>query len=369
MGNRGLWTAGVGRDVGDETVHKATPHSNPTRLPPACVRSERGRGAAGHRAETDGMVPPVQGRGENTSAGFPGNRPMNANRTEDRYSERVSNRSWRMKVMRTVSYLWRMEPIKGKTVWITGASSGIGEALAYAYARQGAQLILSARREDLLRQVAARCGGQPLVVPLDLADTAALPELVSGVMARIGRLDILVNNGGISQRSLVKDTSFDVDRKLVEVNLLGTIALSKAVLPYFLAQQSGHYVVITSLMGKFGAPMRSSYAAAKHGLHGFFETLRAECWRENVRVTLVCPGYVRTDISRHALTGDGSRQGTMDEATDQGISPAVLAEKIIIAVRRNRRETCIGGKELLGVYLQRFFPALLARIVRTAKTT
>ncbi|MEY3052241.1 MAG: hypothetical protein RLY31_2026 [Bacteroidota bacterium] len=259
--------------------------------------------------------------------------------------------------------------MKGKTVWITGASSGIGEALAYAFASQGARLILSARRVDVLAAVATRCGADPLVVPLDLSEPAAIPALVADVIQRVGHVDILVNNGGISQRSLIRETSFEVDRKLVEVNLLGTIALSKAILPHFLERKAGHYVVITSLMGKFGAPMRSSYAAAKHGLHGFFETLRAECWRENVRVTLVCPGYVRTDISRHALTGDGSQQGTMDEATDRGIAPDSLAAEIVRAVRRNRREVYIGGKELLGVYLQRFFPALLARIVRTARTT
>ena len=268
-----------------------------------------------------------------------------------------------------MTYLYAMNAYKGKTVWITGASSGIGEALAREFARQGANLILSARNAESLERVAADCGGTVHIVPLDLGNADALPAAVDKAIRMAGSIDILVNNGGISQRSLAKDTHLSVDRQLIEVNLLGTIALSKALLPHFLERGGGHYVVLSSLMGKFGAPLRSAYAAAKHGLHGFFDTLRAECWRENVKVTLVCPGYIQTNISINALTGDGSRQGTMDEATGKGMTPETLARKIISAVSRDKKEVYFGGFEVVAIYLKRFVPGLLYRIVQNAKTT
>ncbi len=259
---------------------------------------------------------------------------------------------------------------KDKTVWITGASSGIGEALAYEFARQGARLVLSARNEEALKRVAAACEGETIVQPLDLSDYASLPGSVEKVLDRVSRVDLLINNGGISQRSPLRDTLFEVDKKLIEVNLLGTIALSKALLPHFLKRKAGHYVVITSVMGKFGAPMRSGYAASKHGLHGFFDTLRAECWRENVQVTLVTPGYVRTNISINALTADGSVQGTMDDTINRGIDPALLAKKIVRDVWKGKREVAYAApREMLALYLKRFFPGILARLVERAKTT
>ena len=156
---------------------------------------------------------------------------------------------------------------------------------------------------------------------------------------------------------------------MIDVNLLGTIAISKAILPHFLENKNGHYVTITSLMGKFGAPLRSGYAAAKHGLHGFFDVLRAESYRENVKVTLVCPGYIRTNISKNALIGTGEKQGTMDEKTDQGMTPETLAKKILNAVRKGKEEVVFGGTEAMAVYLKRFLPGLLSKIVRTAKVT
>jgi dehydrogenase/reductase SDR family member 7B len=259
---------------------------------------------------------------------------------------------------------------KNKTVWITGASSGIGEALAYEFARQGANLVLSGRNVEALQRVAQGCGDAKVFVqPLDLGVHGDLPGITRDVLAKTGGVDVLVNNAGLSQRALVKDTAFEVDKKLVQVNLLGTIALSKAILPHFLEKKAGHYIVITSLMGKFGAPMRSGYAAAKHGLHGFFDTLRAEVWRENVKVTLICPGFVQTNISVNALTGGGASQGTMDDATSKGMPPEVLARKILKAAAQGWEEACFGGKEVLAVYLKRFFPGLLSKIVRKAKVT
>ncbi len=263
-----------------------------------------------------------------------------------------------------------MKDFENKTVWITGASSGIGEALAHEFARQGARLVLSARNEAELRRVADDCGRPDSIIqPLDLGDHDSLPGVVQAVLAKAGQVDVLVNNGGISQRSLAKDTSFEVDKKLVNVNLLGTICLTKALLPHFLGRKTGHFVVVTSLTGKFGTPLRSSYAAAKHGLHGFFDSLRAEVWRDNVLVTLVCPGFISTKVSMNALTGDGSPQGSMDHATRAGKSPDELAKAVVSGVKKGKYEIWFGGSEVLGVYVKRFFPTIFTNMLRNAKVT
>ena len=260
-----------------------------------------------------------------------------------------------------------------KKVWITGASSGIGEALAYAFANEGAHLILSARNVAELERVGKGCAGASAVdiVPLDIGDLEAVFSTAQTTLEKLGgQLDILVNNAGLSQRSSAKDTHFDVDARLIQVNLLGTIALTKAVLPTMLAQKQGQIIVISSIMGKLGARFRSSYAAAKHGLHGFFDSLRAECFDDGLRVLIVCPGYVRTNISLNALTADGKPQGSMDEATAAGFTTTEVADRILRAVRKGKEEITIAkGRERMAVWLKRFAPRLLSRIVRTAKTT
>lgn len=261
--------------------------------------------------------------------------------------------------------------IKNKRVWITGASSGIGEALVYAFAQRGAQLIISARNTSELERVKAACvaGTNVEIVPLDLGNHSDIFEKAKQVLQN-GAVDILVNNAGISQRSLTKDTAFEVDMNLINVNLLGTIALTKAILPQMLAQKESQIITITSVMGKLGAPLRSSYAAAKHGLHGFFDTLRAECHDDGLRVLLVVPGYVRTNISKNALTADGKKQGTMDAATDKGFAPEVVAERIISAMQAEKAElSVVAGRERLALLLKRFVPSILRNIVRKAATT
>jgi dehydrogenase/reductase SDR family member 7B len=259
---------------------------------------------------------------------------------------------------------------KNKKIWITGASSGIGEALALALAKEGAHLILSARNEAELKRVKMNCMGakQIDIVLLDIGNHAEIFKIANETIAKIGNIDILINNAGISQRSLAKDTDFQVDTHIINVDLLGTIAITKAVLPSMLAQKSGHIVTISSLMGKFGAPLRSGYAAAKHGLHGFFDTLRAELFDDNIKILMVCPGFVKTNISMNAIVGNGSKQGTMDEATGKGLDPEIVATKIIKAMRREKEEIYLGGREVMGVYMKRFFPKILSRIVRKAKT-
>jgi short-subunit dehydrogenase len=180
---------------------------------------------------------------------------------------------------------------------------------------------------------------------------------------------VLVHCGGISQRSRAIDTTLEVDRRVMEVDYFGTVALTKALLPHFVARKSGRFVVVTSLMGLFSSPLRSGYCGAKHALHGFFEALRAEHHADGVRVTLVCPGFIRTDISLNAVVGDGTRQGTMDEKTGQGLSPEACAAQMVRAVERNRAVVLIGRYEILGAYLHRFFPGMLRRMIRKAAVT
>ena len=254
-------------------------------------------------------------------------------------------------------------------IWITGASSGIGEAAAKKFSNSGYAIILSARNEHELNRVKQACAfpDDCRILSLDLATSADFSEKVATSISFFGQVDILLHNGGISQRSLIKDTLLEVDRRLMEVNYFGTVALTKAILPHFLARKKGQFGVVTSLVGKFGSPYRSSYAGAKHALHGFFDTLRAEHHQDGIAVTLICPGFIRTQVSINAVTGDGSPLGEMDQAQDQGMSPEACAEGIFKALLKKKEEVYIGGKETLAVYLKRFLPGLFSRILRTAK--
>ena len=262
---------------------------------------------------------------------------------------------------------------KHKRIWITGASSGIGESLANAFAECGAHLILSARNEQELNRVAAECAGagaaSVIVQPLDLAQHDQIPLIAVQVLKRVGKLDILINNGGVSQRALARDTTLEVDKKIMNINFFGTVALTKAVLPSMLTHQLGHIVTITSLTGKFGSPLRSSYAASKHALHGFFDSLRAELGNTPIKITLVCPGFVHTNVSMNALTGEGAKLNKMDDATGKGMEPGILAQKILRAVENGKEEIWVGGKEVLAVYLKRFFPGYFSRLIKKAKVT
>ncbi len=185
-----------------------------------------------------------------------------------------------------------------------------------------------------------------------------------------GSVDLLVNNGGISHRSFAKNTRFSVDKRIMDINYLGTIALTKAVLPHFIAKKSGHFVTTTSIVGKIGTPLRSSYAASKHALHGFFDSLRAEVYEHNIAVTLICPGFVTTDISLNALTGNGAPQQTMDRATQNGMAPAHFAKRMVKAIEQKKEEVYIASfKEKLAVIVKRFFPKLLSKMIRKLAVT
>jgi len=251
-------------------------------------------------------------------------------------------------------------------VWITGASSGIGEALARAFHSAGARLILSARREEELKRVQAACGGgaHTRVLPLDVTGAEEMPEKARQALAMFGGLDILVLNAGITQRSRTRETDESVYRRLMEVNFFAPEAMARAVLPSMLAQKSGHIVVISSVAGKFGVPMRSGYSATKFALHGFFEALRAEEERNGVHVTMVCPGYIRTEISLSALRGDGRRHAKMDSELAQGMPAEECARQILRGVARKNNEIVVAApRERALVFLKRFFPDLLTRMV------
>ncbi len=255
---------------------------------------------------------------------------------------------------------------QNKVVWITGASSGIGEHLAYAFAAQGAKLILSSRKGAELERVKNQCqgAGQVFILPLDVAQFDTIPDAVQKAIAQFGQIDILVNNAGISQRALAADSAFEVDQRIMNVNFLGTVAMTKAVLPFMLARKSGQIVVMSSVMGKVGFPGRSAYAASKHALHGFFDTLRAEVYRHNLTVTILCPGYVQTNVTVNALKGDGTPTNVMAEETRNGIPADVFAIKALRVIEAEKEEAVIGGKETLGVYLKRFLPGVLSQIIR-----
>lgn len=260
--------------------------------------------------------------------------------------------------------------IKNKVVWITGASSGIGEALAKTFASEGARLILSARRDSELQRVKnllKLADKDVMVLPLDLEDTSKVKDLTQQVISKFGHIDILINNGGISQRSLAKDTPLEIDRKLMEVNFFGTIALTKAVLPYMLRQKSGNIIAMSSVAGKFGFYFRSGYSASKHALHGFFESLRMEVYNNNIKVLIVCPGKIRTDISINAVTEDGGKHDIMDESQSKGLSAEECAKQILKAIKNNKEEILIGGKEIKAVWVKRFFPKYFSKMIRKQK--
>lgn len=255
-----------------------------------------------------------------------------------------------------------------QVAWITGASSGIGEALALELARRGAKLVLSARREDELRRVADATNLPPenvLVLPLDMTDESQLPGHVQTVLDYFGQIDYVFQNAGITQRGTVAETKFEVYRQLMEVNFFGVVALTKAVLPHMLTQKSGHFVVTSSVAGKLGTKQRSGYCASKHALHGFFDALRAEIYEDDLHVTMVCPGYIKTPISLHALNADGQKHARMDQNQAIGMDPAKCARQICNAVARHREEVYVGGFEIGGIYLKRFFPGFLSRILRS----
>jgi len=253
-----------------------------------------------------------------------------------------------------------------KVTWITGASSGIGEALAYALSAAGAKLILSSRRTGELERVKASCAfpQNVLVLPLDLLDLPSLASKTSEAIACFGRVDIMVHNGGITQRSLAVETDLEVHRHIMDLNYFSYVALTKALLPHFTERKTGHFVITSSVMGKIGTPMRSGYAAAKHALHGYFDCLRAEVSGDNIKVTILTPGYIRTNISKYALTDTPYGAAVSSENIDNGLPADKAAEQILKAIKRGAYEAYIGkfGMERIALWVNRFAPSLLIKL-------
>jgi short-subunit dehydrogenase len=259
---------------------------------------------------------------------------------------------------------------KDKIVWITGAASGIGEALAYQSVEYGAALILSDIDRDGLERVSGECekrGAEVLNLPVDLSSRESIESAVPEAVKKFGRVDVLINNGGISQRSYSWETPLDVDYRIMNVNFFGSVILTKAVLPQMIKQGGGYIAATSSITGKFGFPLRSAYSASKHATQGFFETLGIELKEKNISVTIAMPGRVQTNISVHALTKDGKEHGEMDPGQAGGIPADVCARKYLDAIHKEKREVLIGAKELMMVHIRRFLPRLFFRIAGRIK--
>lgn len=261
----------------------------------------------------------------------------------------------------------------GKVIWITGASSGIGEELSKQLAKQKAKLILSARRIPELERVQQEClqyTTDVAILQVDLLDNAALPAIAEKAIALFGRIDMLINNGGISQRSSVLETTADVEQRIMQTNYFSAITLTKAVLPQMEKNGFGNIILMSSITGKIGVPNRSTYCASKHAIIGYFDSLRAELKMRNspVNINIIMPGYIHTNISIHAVTGDGREQGLMDKGQANGMSVEVCAKKIITAIRKNKKEVLIGRKEILMAYFRRFIPSLYYNLITKVAT-
>ncbi len=254
---------------------------------------------------------------------------------------------------------------KGKTVWITGASSGIGEALSYEFAKRKAHLIISARRADRLDLVKAICEKMTdvSVIQMDITNEESIRRAVEE-SEKSDRLDLLIHNAGVAQKGLVNENHMDTERQVMETNYFGTVALTKAVIPRFAGQKYGWYAVVTSIAGIIGVPGRSIYSASKHALHGFFESLRAEVFPSNIKVSIIMPGFIATQITLKELRGDGSAYGKMEKSHQLGMKPHICARKIIRGLERRKKNIVVGGFEITGVYMQRFLPRVYDFLIR-----
>jgi len=248
-----------------------------------------------------------------------------------------------------------------KTIWITGATSGIGKAVAIELSKENCHLILSGRNEEALNDVASACkekGSGVTLVPFDLGDEKTIKAAFNSVKDKKLKIDALYNFGGISQRALVSETPLFVDRKIFEVNYFGTIALTKLVLPEMIKNGGGQIAATSSLVGKFGFPYRSSYSASKHALHGFFESLLAENKANNIRVSMIIPGFINTNISINAVNSEGTAHGKLDQNQAKGMPADVCARIICKGLKREKKEILVGKKDKIMVHIRRFLPRL-----------
>jgi dehydrogenase/reductase SDR family protein 7B len=248
-----------------------------------------------------------------------------------------------------------------KVCWITGASSGIGAALATLLNSMGASLILSARNSNKLEIVKADCPypDQVVILPCDMENTETLPSIAREAWSMFNGIDFTFLNAGMAVRDMIIDTDIQLIEKVMNINFFSNVVLSKTLLPFMRERGSGCFVVTSSLCGKFGVPKLGAYSASKHALHGFYESLRAEYERDGIKVTMITAGFVKTNITLHALKGNGTGYGKMQESVAAGISPEVCALEILKAVATGKCEALVGALEKYIVLVKRFFPGLL----------
>ena len=235
-------------------------------------------------------------------------------------------------------------------VWITGGSSGIGAALANEWAARGAKIILSGRDEARLSSVADGLDTETLILPFDVRDDAAMHEATEKAIGWQGNIDVFVANAGVSQRSQALNTDMQVYRDIIDIDLTAQIAASLALLPHMAGRGSGKLIFISSIAGKVGVPLRTAYCAAKFGLIGYADALRAELSVKGVDVHVIAPGSVATNVSRNALTADGTERGKSDEAIDNGIPADEAAKTMVDAIEAGQREIIVaqGVEEAMG---------------------
>ncbi len=259
-----------------------------------------------------------------------------------------------------------------RIIVITGASSGIGRALALAYAEKHTHLILAALNQAELDKTALECrirGSQTTAIEFDLSKPESVSSFTNKITEQHKKIDRLIHVSGISQRSRAEEAPIDVDRKIMEINYFGAIEVTKQLLPLLKASTSAKIGVTSSISGKFGFPLRSAYAASKFALHGFFESLRLEHHKDNITVTIMCPGRVNTPISLSALNAQGAAQGVMDPGQANGIPVDKCAAQMKRAIEKSKKEVFIGGKEILMVYFKKFLPPLFYKIARKTNPT
>ena len=264
----------------------------------------------------------------------------------------------------------KLKNLENKVVWITGASSGLGKALARECALQGAQVVLTSRRYDELEAV--RVGlfkpERHVSIAADITDEAQVRHAHEQVLACKGRIDWLINNAGLSQRALIQDTTMQTERAIMEVDYFSQVFITKTVLPSMLKQQSGRVVFVSSVAGLLGTQYRASYSAAKAAIHIWANSLRAEVAQAGIAVSVVFPGFVNTDVSLNALNGEGKPQGYHDAATENGLAADVFAERVVASLMANEEYIVVGGKkEHLGVLVSRLSPSLMYKMIRKMK--
>lgn len=264
-----------------------------------------------------------------------------------------------------------MKDFKNKTVWITGASDGIGKELSIQLADRGARVILSSRNVEKLNAVCAQLKGDDHVVyPMDLLKTEEIPQATENLLTQVGDIHILINNAGITQRSLTVDTDLSVDRKIMELDYFAPIIMTKAMLNHMIGRGNGSIVTISSVAGKVGVPMRSAYCAAKHAIIGFMGSLRAEIHRHGIHVLIVAPGSTHTNISINAIEGDGKVHGVTDPAIANGLPVSIVAKKTIEAIIKQKSEIIIANKrESRLALLYRLAPEMVIKKLRNMRVT